>query len=220
MSQDPHASADQSILDMIENSPVGAVPRTPTYQDTLRRLYASKQVYASADFKDGHVTVRSLSKAPLFYASNLDALVAGKIDANELESDASIFARYLQSLPEGPRAKAESLKTRVVGRAVQHRKHAGAVEAPAIHDPVHTLFLVPGAGAHPGLPGNYLYGSMSEVLHPDAPATWVVKLHDAEDGSSSCELPSEKAAVEKLQEVISSAPFSLAELDALDFKAN
>jgi hypothetical protein len=27
------------------------------------------------------------------------------------------------------------------------------------HDPIHTLFLVPGAGPNPGIPGNYLHGS-------------------------------------------------------------
>lgn len=220
MSHDPHASVDQSVLDKIELSPVGALPHTPTYQDSLRRLYATHQVYASADFKDGHVTVRALAQLPLFYANNLDALIAGKIAFGGLESDASIYSRYVTSLPEALRVKAESFRDRVVGRAIQHRKHSGPGEAPVIHDPAHTLFLVPGTGRHPGLPGNYLYGSAYEVLHADAPATWSVVIHDAEDGSSTTSVPTQSAALEKLQEVFASAPFQLSELDALDFKSN
>src|SRR5688500_4068660 len=98
MSLDPHAQLDQTVLDNIAPSPTGAVPHTPTYQDALRRLYATHQVYASADHKDCHVTVRSLARAPLFYANNLDALVAGQLDVTALESNDSIFSRYVQSL--------------------------------------------------------------------------------------------------------------------------
>ncbi len=129
MSLDPHAQLDQTVLDKIELSPVGAVPHTPTYQDSLRRLYATHQVYASADFKDGHVTVRSLAKAPIFHANNLAALISGKIDSAELETNNSIFSRYVQSLPEALRAKAEALRGKVIGRAIQHRKHHGPGDA-------------------------------------------------------------------------------------------
>src|SRR5689334_2204414 len=70
MSIDPHHAFDQTVLDQIEHSAVGAVPMTPSYQDALKRLYASHQVYASADHRDGHVTARSLVGLPSFYAEN------------------------------------------------------------------------------------------------------------------------------------------------------
>ena len=55
---DPNAEFDHAVLDKIDASPIGAVPTTPAYQDALRRLYAARQVYASADHKGGHVTAR------------------------------------------------------------------------------------------------------------------------------------------------------------------
>lgn len=220
MSQDPHALVDQTVLDKIELSPIGAVPHTPTYQDSLRRLYASHQVYASADHKDCHVTARSLAKLPLFHANNLDSLIAGKIDPAALEADASIFSRYVQSLPSALQAKAESHRLKVVGRPILHRKHHSEGEAPAAHDPAHSLFLVPGTGPHPGLPGNYLYGAVVEVRHPGAPSTWTVQLRDNDDALSTCETATLGEALEKLQEVLAGAPFHLNELDALGFKAN
>jgi len=224
MSQDPHASFDQTVLEMIEHSPIGAVPHTPTYQEAIRRLYASHQVYASADFKDGHVTARALAKLPAFHAANLDALFAGQIGAEALEGNAAIFERYLQSLPAAGRAKAEARRLQVAGRPVQHRKHHGPGEAPAIHDPVHSLLLVPGTGPHTGLPGNYLYGSLFETLPPtpaaSARAHWAVQLHDGEDGASTFEAATLPEALEKLQEVLASAPFHLSELAALGFKSN
>lgn len=219
MSQDPHASFDQTVLDLIEHSPTGAVPFTPTYQDALKRLSASHQVYGSADHKDGHVTVRSLAALPLFHAGNLDALGAGTIQPADLEANAAIFARYVASLPAALRPKAEAHRLKVVGRPIHHRKHHGALPA-GIHDPVHSLFLVPGTGPHPGLPGNYLHGSLFEVLHAGAPATWAVQLHDADDGAATCETPTLPAALEKMQEALASAPFHLSELDALGFKLN
>ena len=220
MSNAPHTQIELTVLDMIENSPVGAVPHTPTYQDALRKLHASHRVYSSADFKDGHVTVRSLAKAPLFHANNLDALIAGRIDVSALESNDRIFDRYVQSLPETLRAKAESQRLRVVGKPVQHRKHHGPGEAPAVHDPVHSIFLVPGTGPHPGLSGNYLYGSLHEVIHPGAPSTWTVSLHDGDDGASALNAPVITEALTALQDVIASAPFELSELASLGFKAN
>lgn len=220
MSHDPHAQIDQTVLDMIEHSPTGAVPHTPTYQDALRRLYATHQVYASADHKDCHVTVRSLAKLPLFHANNLDALIAGKIEASALEGNASIFDRYIQSLSAALRAKAETYRLKLVGRPIQHRKHHGAGEAPEIHDPVHSLFLVPGAGPHPGIPGNYLYGFVNEVMHPGAPSTWTIRLHDADDGAASLQAATLTEALTAFQDALSSAPFHLKELDALGFKGN
>ncbi len=220
MSHAPHTQTELTVLDMIENSPVGAVPHTPTYQDALRKLHATHQVYSSADFKDGHVTVRSLSKLPLFYANNLEALTAGQIEVSALESNDRIFDRYVQSLPEALRAKAESQRLKVVGKLIQHRKHHGPGEAPAVHDPVHSIFLVPGAGPHPGISGNYLYGSLNEVMHADAPSTWTVKLNDSDDGASSINVAALPEALTALQDVIASAPFELSELAALGFKAN
>lgn len=219
MSLDPHAQVDQTVLDKIEQSPVGAVPHTPTYQDALRRLYASHQVYASADYKDGHVTVRSLASAPLFHAANLAELVAGKIAPEALEANDSIFSRYVQSLPESLRAKAEAQRLKVVGRAIHHRKHQGVVD-PSIHDPITSIVLVPGTGPHPGLPGNYVYGALLEVMHSGAASTWSVQLHDAEDAISSLDAPTLAEALSALQDMIASAPFQLSELDALGFKSN
>lgn len=218
MSHDLHAQLDQSVLEMIEHSPVGAVPHTPTYQDALRRLYATHQVYPSADHKDGHVTARSLARAPLFYAENLDAVVANPRDIACLESNASIFARYLASLPAGSRAKAEAQKARVVGRPVLHRKHTRGEDSAAVHDPVHSLFLVPGGGRHAGLPGNYLHGSLNEVPHPGSQPTWTLVVHDAEDDLSTFEAVALTDALAMLKDLLASAPFHLGELAALGFK--
>src|SRR5260221_14622228 len=113
MPTDPHAQFDQTVLDMIEHSPVGAVPHTPAYVDALKRLLASHQVYADADHKDGHVTARGMARRPSFQANNLAALVAGEVDIMALESNASIFERWFQSLPAAHSAKAESHRARV-----------------------------------------------------------------------------------------------------------
>jgi hypothetical protein len=220
MSHDPHAQIDQTVLEKIEQSSIGAVPHTPTYQDSLRRLYATHQVYASADHKEGHVTARSLAKLPLFHANNLDVLVAGKIDAAALEPNASIYDRYVQSLPATLRDKAEAQRLKVIGRPILHRKHHGPGEALVVHDPVRSVFLVPGSGPHPGLPGNYLYGSLDEVMHPGAVSTWTIQLHDNDDAVSSLSAATLSEALTALQDVLASAPFHLNELAALGFKAN
>jgi hypothetical protein len=199
---------------------VGAVPHTPTYQDSLRRLHATFQVYPSADYKDGHVTARSLAKAPIFHANNLPSLIAGKIDFPELETNNSIFSRYVQSLQVALREKAEALRSKVVGRAILHRKHHGPGDAPEIHDPVNSLFLVPGTGPHPGLPGNYLQGALREIMHAGAASTWKLEFHDGEDGASSMEAATLPEALSAWRDVIASAPFHLGELDALGFKLN
>jgi hypothetical protein len=214
MPQDPHSQFDHAVLDMIEHSPTGAVPVTPAYQDALNRLYAAHQVYASADFKDGHVTARSLAAVPPFHASNLEALIGGSIAPEALETNANIFDRYVQSLPENKRAKAETFRLTVAGRPAHHRKH-GAAEA--IHDPVHTLFLVPGTGPHHGLPGNYLYGSVLQLkATPDSP--WAVHLHDCDDGIAIFDTPTMQEALAKLMDVIASAPFAMVEIEALGFR--
>lgn len=214
MSQDPAAQLEQTVLEMIEHSPVGAVPHTPTYQDALARLKASHQVYPSADHKNGYVTVRSLAVLPVFYAQNFEAFASGAARAEELEADASIFARYVRALPAALQARAEAARAAVVARKTQHRARHGVEAA---QDPAHTLFLVPGTGPHPGLPGNYLYGSLYQA-GAAADGAWGIYLHDAEDGVARCELPNPAAALEKFQEVLASAPFQLAELDALGFR--
>lgn len=213
MSQDRAVQLEQTVLDMIEHSPTGAVPHTPTYRDALARLRASHQVYPSADYKDGFVTVRSLAALPVFFAENLEGFAAGALEAEALEPDAEIFARYVKSLPAEKRARAEAARATVVARKTLHRARHGG---PAAQDPAHTLLLVPGTGPHPGLPGNYLYGSLYQSsVAPGSP--WGIYLHDAEDGAARCELPDRAAAVERLREVVASAPFQLAELDALGF---
>ena len=216
MPHDPHAEFDHKILEMIEHSPVGAVPRTPAYRDALDRLRASHQVYPDADHVDGFVTVRSLSARPSFHANNLDAFIAGTIEATALESNASIFDRYVAALPAALRAKAESHRVVVAGRPAHHRKHGGVL----MLDPVHTLFLVPGAGAHPGIPGNYLHGSLLQLGADPVAGGWAIHLHDRDDGAAMCDLPTLPDTLAKLQEVLASAPFHLNELGALGFREN
>jgi len=216
MSSNPHAHFDQTILDMIDHSPVGAVPSTPAYQDALNRLYAAHQVYVSADHKGGHVTARSLASAPHFHASNLDALVAGEIAPEALEPNASIFDRYVHSLALDVRKKAEGYKAVVAGRVGHHRAKQGVVTA---HDPIHTLFLVPGCGPHHGLPGNYLHGSAFQ-LSAGPTSRWAVQLHDCDDGAALFDAPDMGGALAKLQEVLECAPFNMDELEALGFRLN
>lgn len=216
MPHDPQAQFDQTVLDMIEHSPIGAVPFTPAYRDALARLYASHQVYADADHKGGHVTARSLARVPLFHANNLAELMAGKIEPAALETNRSIFDRYLDSLPADKRTKAEVMRVTVAGRVAHHRAKHGVIVA---HDPIHTLILVPGSGPHPGLPGNYLYGSAFE-LRAEENSPWVVQLHDSDDGAALYDAPDLPAALAKLQEVLDSAPFKMSELEGLGFHFN
>jgi hypothetical protein len=219
MSQDPHATFDTTVIEMIEHSPIGAVPSTPSYQDALKRLYASHKVYAHADHKGGHVSARSLTAAPLFYASNLEAFAEGKVGAHAIESNDGVFARYLLSLPAGSRPRAEGFKLKVAGRPAHHRsKHAGGEKLPAAHDLLHSLFLVPGAGPHPGLPGNYLYGSVVEATPGAAHGPWSVHVHDSDDGDAVFDAPTAAEAVGKLREVLDSAPFTMDELGGLGFR--
>ena len=212
---DPHAEFDHATLDKIEASPIGALPVTPAYQDSLRRLYAAQQVYPNADHKGGHTTARSLTSLPVFHASNLEAFIAGEIDDTLLESNASIYERYVQSLGIDQRAKAEAQRLVVIGKAIHHRTKQGHA---VVHDPLHTLFLVPGGGPHPGLPGNYLHGAVFHI-GDEVTGHWVVNVHDREDGVSLFTTPKLPEALAKLQEVLASAPFHLNELDGLGFHA-
>ena len=217
MPQDPHAAFDHSVLDLIEHSPIGAVPHTPSYVDALGRLYASHQVYADADHRGGHVTVRSLATRPCFQPANVDALLAGAIDADALEPNAKVYDRYVASLPAALRPRAESLRAMVIGKPAHHRAKHGAAE---VHDPLHAMFLVPGAGPHPGLPGNYLHGAVFHVGADDASGAWVVQVHDVDDGASEIQLTTLGEALNTMQELLGIMPFHLSELAALGFKAN
>lgn len=209
MPRDPHAPFDQTVLEMIEHNPVGAVPNTPTYQDALKRLYAAHQVYAHADHKGGHVTARSLGALPCFHADNLDALAAGTIERAAIESNTAVFSRYVQSLPATLRPRAEPYRATIAVRPPAHRAKASAT-----HDPLHSLFLVPGTGPHHGLPGNYLHGALLE----HGPQSWSLQLHDCDDGVAILDAPTLGAAVSALHEVIACAPFHLEELAALGFR--
>ena len=218
MSQDPNAHFDSTVLEMIEHSPVGAVPSTPSYQDAVKRLYAAHKVYADADHRDGHVTARKLAGLPSFHAANLPDLVAGAIGAAALEDNFSIFDRYVRSLPAALRGRAEGFRAKVAGRPVLHRKHAGAEKAHAAHELTHSLFLVPGAGPHPGIPGNYLFGSVLQAGTEATPGPWAVQVHDSDDGAAVFQAADMRAALAKLQEVLDSAPFDMSELEGLEFR--
>ena len=219
MPNDSAAQFDQTVLDLIEHSPTGMVPHTPAYVDALGRLYHSHQVYASADHRGGHVTARSLATHPVFHANNLDALMSGAVDISELEPNAGIFDRYVQSLPAAQRAIAESHRLKVAGRPVHHRARHHEAAADAVgHEGVHSLFLVPGGGLHPGLPGNYLYGALFERGAEASSAAWALQVHDSDDGVALCDGTTLAEALAKWQDVIASAPFHLAELDALGFQ--
>jgi hypothetical protein len=218
MSADPNSHFDSTVLEMIEHSAVGAVPATPSYQDALKRLYSAHKVYADADHKDGHVTARALARLPSFHASNLGELMAGTIETSALEGNSGIFDRYVHSLPAAARARAEGFRLKVVGRPILHRKHAGADKAHVSHDLAHSLFLIPGAGPHPGIPGNYLFGSVFQMGTEAAPGPWTVQVHDSDDGAAVFNTPSMLEAFGKLHELLDSAPFTLGELAGLDFR--
>lgn len=222
MSHDPDAQFDQTVMEMIEHSPIGAVPNTPAYQDALIRLYAAHKVYADADHKDGHVTARSLAQRPNFHAGNLDALVAGAVEPDALEANNRIFDRYVRSLSPAQGAKAEGLRVWVAGRPALHRsKHVGTEKLPVVHhELVHTLFLVPGAGPHPGLPGNYLYGFVLQLNSGSNPGSWSMQIHDRDDGAAEFKASTMQEALAKLREVLESAPFTMNELEALGFRCN
>ena len=215
MSQDPQADFDHSVLDKIELSPVGAVASTPSYQDALRRLYAAQQVYGHADHKDGHVTARSLATLPIFHAANLAEFIAGKITEEQLEPNASIYDLYVKSLPVDLHERAEACRIMVIGKPAHHRAKHGAE---VVHDPMHMLFLVPGAGPHPGIPGNYLNGALFHIGADEATGKWVINVHDRDDGAAEFKVTQRANALAMLEDVLASAPFHLSELEALGFE--
>lgn len=212
MPHDPHAPFDETVLDLIDHSATGAVPGTPSHQDALNRLRAAHKVYPDADHKDGYVTARALASRPSFHAANLDELMAGRIPPEALEPNAAIFDRYVRSLPVALQARAEAVRLKVVGRVILHR-----AKTQQVHDPLHSLFLVPGAGPHPGLPGNYLYGQIVETGAPGS-AAWALQVHDRDDGVAVIEEPTLAAVLAHLQEVLGAAPFAMDELEALGFR--
>ncbi len=208
------AQFDHTILDMIEHSPTGAVPHTPAYDDAIRRLSAARQIYPDADHKDGHVTARSLARLPSFSAANWGEFVAGRISAELLEPNASVFNRYVGFLMTPLRPRAEAARLRVAGRPVTHRARTGTV----FHDPIHSLFLVPGTGPNRGLPGNYLYGAVIQLNPTLASSAWAVDVHDADDAAALHDAPDLASAAAKLRELLESAPFHLDELEGLGFR--
>ena len=212
MPQHPQVDFDQTVLDLIDNSPVGALPHTPTYDEALARLIATHQVYVNADHKGCHVTARSLSRQPSFIAANLGDVVSGRIDAALLEPNISIYDRYLLWLEPQLLPRANALRNTVAGKAIHHRQRAGVAQS---RDPIHTLFLVPGAGPQIGLPGNYLHGSIVEA--PDG-SSFSIEVHDSDTDCASCPATSLQDAYDKIQELLGSAPFHLSELDAIGFK--
>lgn len=213
MSHDPLAQFDQTLLDLIEHSPTGMVPHTPAYQDGLRRLRATHQVYVSADHAGGYVTARSLAARAAFYAANLEAVLKGTAEEAALEDDAAVFARYVASLPEARRAAAEAARALVVAKKAHHRARHGEAVA---REPVHSMFLVPGTGPHPGLAGDYLHGS----VHETAAGAWAVALHDGMDGEAKREVATRAEAWAAVEELVASAPFDLSELAALGYRSN
>jgi hypothetical protein len=214
MSQDPQAQFDETVLEMIERSSLGAVPHTPAYDDATKRLLAARKIYPDADHKDGFVTARSLARLTTFHAANWEAFAAGKISDELLEPNASVFNRYVASLAAPLQARAEAVRARVAGKPTMHRARAGAV----FHDPIHALFLAPGSGPNRGLPGNYLYGTVVQLGADLASSAWAVDVHDADDGVVLFDAANLRAAAEKLQEVLESAPFHLWELEGLGFR--
>ena len=60
---------------------------------------------------------------------------------DQLETNKSIYDRYVASLPVALRARAEAQRLTVTGKPILHRAKHGHT---AVHDPLHTLFLVPG----------------------------------------------------------------------------
>lgn len=219
MPQNPNAQVDSVTLDLIEHNATGSVPATPSFQDSILRLISSHQIYANADFKGGYVTARSLAGKVCFIAKNLKDVAEHKITPDLLESNNSIFDRYLISLNERQKNTAEPKRALVAGKVAHHRAKWVGDKKIVDHDPIHSLFLVPGCGKHVGLPGNYLYGMLFQVTdQQDSP--WNLHLHDTDDGLATCTFANLKLALDKLDELVASAPFTLSELTALDFKNN
>lgn len=205
---------DQTVLEMIEHNPSGAVPRTPAYDDALKRLAATHQVYPNADHRDGWVTARALSRLLSFHPANWEAFAAGTIPSELIEPNAHVFNRYVASLPAPAQVRAETFRVKVAGKPVLHRSRTGT----AFHDPIHALFLVPGGGPNRGLPGNYLFGALIQLGPDPRENGWAVDVHDSDDGVVLFDAPNLAAVTEKLQELLASAPFHLEELVGLGFR--
>lgn len=216
MPHNPHEEIDHALLDMIERSPVGAVPRTPTFDEAIARLLASRQIYHSSDHRNGYVTARSMAALPVFLPAGLEALAtAGPEASASVESASGVFDRYASSLATNTKARALELRPAVVGKAVHHRpKSGGAAHA---RDPLHALFLVPGAGPQPGLPGNYLKGTLDELPAPNG-AAWRIQIMDTDTDASVWTTADLGEAVARVAEVAACAPFHLDELAALGFE--
>ena len=88
----PHSEFEQTVLETIEHSPVGAVPRIPTYLDALAPLLASFQVYAAADQKDG--------KGVAYLQRPSDDQIRDALDAAAAVGDDHIQAKSGQVNPE------------------------------------------------------------------------------------------------------------------------
>lgn len=216
MPHNPHEEIDHAVLDMIDRSAVGAVPRTPTYDEAISRLLASRQIYHSSDHRNGYVTARSLATLPVFLPSGLEALsTAGPEASASVEASSGVYDRYASSLPAAAKARALELRATIVGKAVHHRPKAGG--AAHARDPLHALFLVPGAGPQPGLPGNYLRGTLDE-LPAASGATWRIQIMDTDTDASVWSTSDLGEAVARVAEVAACAPFHLDELAALGFE--
>jgi len=215
MPHNPYAELEQTLLDMIDHSPVGAVPRTPSYTEALKHLYATRQVYTHADHRDGHVTARSLSTRPAYHAANLQEFIEGRIEPEALESNNTIFDRYLASLPQSQRARAEEFRLVVAGRPIHHRTKGSTLHA---RDPLNTIFLIPGGGPQPSLPGNYLHGGLSEYHDTAHPLPWCIHLNDSTNDAAMLDFAALPEALAMLSELLSMAPFHLHELEAFGFR--
>ena len=163
------------------------------------------------------MTARSLSTLPIFFADNLDQFIAGAISEEELETNASIYDRYIASLDATLQPRAEESRIMVIGKPAHNRAKHGAE---IVHDPMHMLFLVPGAGPHPGIAGNYLHGSVFHIGNDEATGSWVVNVHDADDGAAEFRTTKLADALAMLEDVLASSPFHLDELEGLGFEMN
>lgn len=215
MPHSPHDEFDHAVLDMIERSSSGSVPRTPTYDEAIKRLLGSRQIYHSSDHRDGYVTARSLSSLACYVPAGLEGLVAAGGDASGVEQPNAVYDRYVAALPAPQRQKAESLRLSIAGKAVHHRPKTGGT---LVRDPLHLLFLVPGAGPQPGLPGNYLRGMLDEVPSVAGATLWRIRVMDTDTDASEWTTADLGEAVARVGEVVACAPFHLDELAALGFE--
>jgi len=199
---------------MIEHSPSGRAEHSivPGFPETPLCL---AQGLRRRGPQGRHVTARSLAARQNFHAANLDALIAGTIGPEALETNFSIFDRYVGSLPLDRRARAEGFRTKVPAgpsctgpnmrqREASHRPRSHAHPFPRSRDR-------PASGASRQLPVWLRDGGGAG----SAPASWAIQIHDNDDGAAVFNAPGMEAALSKLQEVLDSAPFNMNELGAL-----